>query len=327
MRRCQRFAEPLLRPFSGPSSAAGRAAPPADPATGSSATTQQRATDIVPTAESDPVATEASPIDASPSSPPALPFAARSELPTRGKPVGLLLHDFDRDGKDELVAATFDPGTLVYWNDPLAPPLEVPVPDYPLGPELVRLPEGDFAALASRSSNEIVLFDLLSEDPAKPFHRITLRSRPRAFGVGFLRDLREPSLVVATEGRELEVFDREGHLRAPLVEGLPTFVSVLPHVVVVGSQSGTSVRAYRLEAGELRPDERHLDLDGIPRAHRVVETSGGPEHWIVGGDRDLWRARTLGSKSTLTRTPGSGRAADPRADGRRARRPDAARLR
>ena len=218
-----------------------------------------------------------------------LPFSARAELPSTGKPVGVLLHDFDGDGRARLVAATFDPGTLHVWTDPLAPPTVIPIPDYPIGPELLELATLDAVAVASRSSEEMLVYSPTAEDPAKPLHRIPLGARPHAMGAGPLLSGEAPSVVVATLSGELVVIDHRGTARFPLVEGLPTFVAVEPGRVIVGSQEDPGARAYVLTPdGGLEAGER-LGLPGIPRDYLRFETSGGVESWIVGGERELWR--------------------------------------
>lgn len=225
---------------------------------------------------------------------PVLPFSARAELSTGGKPVGVLLHDFDGDGRARLVAATLDPGTLHLWSDTATAPLVISIPDYPLGPRLLRLATIDTLVVVSRSSEEMLVFAPTAEDPAKPLHRVPLEARPHAFGTGPLLAEETPSVVVATLTDELIVIDHRGTARFPLMDGLPTFVAVEPGRVVVGSQSERSARIYRLQLdGSLVPDAQLLSLGGIPRDYLRVRTESGPESWIVGGDHALWRTRAL----------------------------------
>ena len=224
---------------------------------------------------------------------PPFPFAARAELPASGKPVGVLIHDFDGDGRGRVIAATFDPGTLHIWSDALTPPVVIPVPDYPLGPVLLELETLDAVAIASRASEEMLVYSPTAENPAKPLHRIPLGARPEAIGAGPLLTPDQPAVVVATAARELVVIHSGGVSRTPLLDGLTTFVAVETGRVVVGSQESRSVRTYVVEDGELRANGEPIGLPGIPRDYRQVMHEGQPESWIVGGDRALWRTQGL----------------------------------
>ncbi|MCP3914591.1 MAG: hypothetical protein GY711_03425 [bacterium] len=218
----------------------------------------------------------------------------------RGKPEGVLASDLDGDGRAELLAITRSvvvrgdappAGMLYVWSGFDAPPREIPLPDYLLGPEVVEIDGHRFVVCASRTSGELWFLDPLAPDPLATRSRIELGGRPRALGVGPLAGAGTWTVAVATKESELVLFDPErGMRRYPLRESLSTFVRVFEGRVVVGSQANVSVRTYEWTPSGLTDGDR-IDLGGIPRAYLEREEGGVHEAWIAGGDRSLWVRR------------------------------------
>jgi hypothetical protein len=205
-------------------------------------------------------------------------------MPTTGKPEGVTIADVDGDGRVELVAATREPGALLVWKSACAPPRSIPLPDYPLGPLLVRRGERALVAVAPRESREILLLDLAETEPLAAAEHIALSGVPRVLARGRESD-GATGLAIATREGRLHLHDARGEVEIELVDAQPTFVAVRPEGVLVGSQAGQSVRAYRFDAaGTPVPAGEPILLGGIPRAYLFADAD-----LVAGGDGSLWK--------------------------------------
>lgn len=220
-------------------------------------------------------------------------FLTRIELATEGKPERVCFHDVDGDGRDELLALSRSPGALTMWRDPGAAPTVVRIPDYPLGPEPVVAGPTTRFAVVSRSTRELVVVDLAQGGSIDETSRVAVPGTPRVFTVGVVQPQGEPVAVIATQEGELLVQTPHGFTRSALLEGQPTFVTIAHGLVIVGSQTAMTVRAYEWqEPAGLVSREGVLALDGIPRSYRSLDLGGDGdvESLVAGGDRSLWVA-------------------------------------
>jgi len=225
-------------------------------------------------------------------------LACRLELALGGKPEGVLALDLDDDGRDELIAATKNPGALWVWTDlpsawDLAPsPRRIPIGDYPLGPVASPGADGPRVAVASRSTLELSALDPLGRSAPKS---IALATRPRALAAGDLgADGRSEVVAVDADGL-VTIWDGAGESRQVATgAGGVSCAHVLRdgNGIALGCQDELRVLVFRgrPEAPwELAPAEV-LELDGIPRAIAELERSDGraPDLLVAGGERSLW---------------------------------------
>ena len=241
---------------------------------------------------------------------PAPALKVRLELPCRGKPDGVLLLDPSL-GVAPLLAVTHDPGELLLWEElptgwSLAPePRRVPIPDWCLGPVLLRGGVVPTIALADRSEPGLLIIDPRS---GERIARVSLEHRPRALTAGDPDGDKTSEIVCADADGALLVW-RPGEIvevigGAPEDGLLPTCVLVATDSsgVVVGHQAPRSLRLFRRASPDapLAPAESLL-LGEIPRSLVEIEVDGdpGPELAIALGDHSV---RLLGVD-----TPGDAR--------------------
>ncbi len=236
----------------------------------------------------------------SPSSPkPATPaLKVRLELPCQGKPDGVLLLD-PALGVGPLVAVTHDPGELLLWEElpeewSLAPkPRRIAIPDWCLGPVLLRGGVVPSIALADRSEPGLLIIDPRS---GERIARVNLDHAPRALTTGD-PDGDKASEIVCVDANGSLLFWRPGEL-VDVIDGapedgvLPTCVLVATDssAVVVGYQSTRSLRLFRRASPDapLTPAES-ISLGEIPRALVEIEVDGDaePELAVAMGDNTV----------------------------------------
>jgi len=245
-------------------------------------------------------------------------FTARLELPTRGQPEVVGIRDLTGDGQAELWALTRAApvsggrtvGTLHLWSDPFAAPRVVELPDYPVGAVPLRRAGGWWLAIASRSTNELILLDPTAAPEAggaKPRTVVVpLPGRPRAVAAGPLWSDERWAVACATAAGELLLFDADGALIDTTEIGalLPTLVDVGAGEVSVGCQADRSLRRWILRAdGSLPAEPEVVMLDGIPRdlGEADLDGDGSLERVLAGGDDSLW---VLGPEGPVARRTG-----------------------
>ncbi|MDE0890885.1 MAG: VCBS repeat-containing protein [Planctomycetota bacterium] len=222
----------------------------------------------------------------------------RLELPCQGKPDGVLLLD-PALGVGPLVAVTHDPGELLLWEEipqgwSLAPkPRRISIPDWCLGPVLLRGGVVPSIALADRSEPGLLIIDPRS---GERIARVNLKHAPRALTAGDPDGDKAWELACADANGAL-LFWRPGEL-VETIEGaaedgvLPTCVLVVEgsSAVVVGYQSTRSLRLFR----RLSPDApfapaESISLGEIPRSLVEIEVDGdaGSELAVAMGDNTV----------------------------------------
>ncbi|MEE8469442.1 MAG: VCBS repeat-containing protein, partial [Planctomycetota bacterium] len=236
---------------------------------------------------------------------PARRWTARLELPTRGQPEMVGILDLTGDGHAELWALTRaapapggrSVGTLHLWQDALLAPRVIELPDYPVGAVPLRRAGRWWLAIASRSTDELILLDptaVIERDAGeRGMHRVPLPGRPRAVAAGPLWSDERWAVACATAAGELLLFDADGALVDARKIGalLPTLVAVGPGEVSVGCQADRSLRRWTLRPdGSLGPSPEVVMLDGIPRDLLEVDLDGdgSRERVLAGGDDSLW---------------------------------------
>ncbi len=224
-----------------------------------------------------------------------LQLAARIEIPTAGRTEGLTTFDMDQDGAHELLTVVrlqgADAGALQIFDDVLSPGRSVALPGYPIGPVVWDDGDGPRVAVASRSTNEVLVFD--PREPIREVARHTLPARPLSIGVGALRGIGRSTVVVATAGDSLVTIDGERMSTHPLPDGLPTFVRVEPSMVIVGSQADFIVRRFFVDGEDLAPQESE-PVGAIPRGW--FSTPLG--EFLVAGDDQLMKRAAEGWVTT-----------------------------
>ncbi len=227
-------------------------------------------------------------------------LATRLELPVTGKPEGVLAHDLDGDGRDELLALSLTPGVLSLFThlpggwDLSSARLEIPVGDYALGPVRAGRVEGrERIAVASRADHELLLIDPLAAEGSRLVARHALEAAPRALASGDLAADGSIEVVVVDAAGSILIHSADGVLRR--VETASRLASCV-HVfgdgegLVVGDQGSRTLSFHhRSESGELAL-AGELQLSGMPRAFAEldVDHDGDAELLVAGGDRSAW---------------------------------------
>ncbi len=258
---------------------ASAAAPTQAPPTGAGSARDERAASARPEA---------------PSTGPAVD--ARLELALEGKPEGLLPIDLDLDGRDELLVLSRTPGRLTCFRqlpegwDLRAQGLDLAVPDYSLGPVDLGATDGvTRIAIASRSTKELLLYELSGATKGALVERLALESAPRALGAEPGPDGAAPRLLVATADGTLVRWDgKSAPSELPIAERQASCLLALEDGsgVLIGDQGARSLSFYSSDS--LVPRVRALE--GMPRAllELDLDASGDPELVIAGGDRSVW---------------------------------------
>ena len=235
-----------------------------------------------------------SPPGGSPPGGPALD--ARLELTVEGKPEGLLAVDLDQDGRDELLVLGRTPGRLSCFSQlPEGWRLhalrrDLPVPDYSLGPVSLGTADGATRiAIASRSTKELLLFELEGVATGALVERLELSSAPRAVTSGQDVESGQKQVLAATAGGTLVRWDGVSEpLETPIIERQASCLLSLSDGsgVLIGDQSARSLSYY--PPGEVVPRVRALR--GMPRAllELDLDASGDSELVVAGGDRSVW---------------------------------------
>ncbi len=229
-----------------------------------------------------------------------LAFATRIELPTPGAPEGVACADFDGDGRDELIAVTREPGALLCWTDAGPAPRVIPIPDWPLPPQIVRIPgRGPLVCVATRDEPALLLFDPLAPDAEVPRRHYPLPAAPRALGVGHLAG-QGPTLAVALRDGTGLVIERDVLIPFALVDALPTVIAVEADGLWIGSQDTQRVVHYERAGDTFVPRAGGaIAFGGIPRALARLELEDGTTtRLLAGGARALWigdEKRSLGA--------------------------------
>lgn len=236
-------------------------------------------------------------------------IAARREHMTANgaRATALLAGDLDGDGRDELLAGCYGPGSLqLYSNlgrglEPMVAPRALDVDDFPLGPAWLasKAPRSNSddarVVLASRAKPGVVVADaralLSSDEGALPVAwRADLPSRPRALAVGGHDASGRASIWVATIDDDLHAW-REGvllvHARLPDEQTTALLPEDGGASVLVASQGTRRVVRLRIVDGALR-EEAACALDGLPRRLARGSWRGDQRIFVAGGDHDLW---------------------------------------
>ena len=213
---------------------------------------------------------------------------ARRELPLLGRPAGLLAHDFNRDGLDDLAVVTESPGRLEVFLGSATGLGErawfAACLDFPTQPVL----SGDDLVLGSMSGESLVRFSLNADWSAPvAMQNIALQAGvPRlvsAAGRSILWVSRDDELVLLQDGVE--------SARRDLPEGT-RIVDALLHpggqIVLLCQGTQEIVCLPSIEAADA--DVRHISFDGVPRSIAAgdLDGDGDPETVVVGADQAVW---------------------------------------
>ncbi len=233
-------------------------------------------------------------------------LSARFELPMPGRTEGVIVMDADGDGKVEVVATcrsgSGGDAALRSFGPDLKTQLTVRLPDWPLGP--VALGNSSLIAVASRSSQEVLILDLKRARGQEIIQRRELDSAPRAMAAGpALFETAQntgqtrATLAVATRAGELLLFpittDQNAplgtSLSVPLLEPHTTFLALDASMVVVGSMGAGSdgedcLRRYMVNGPDSLVPGPPEPLTGIPRDWLLTPAA----ELLAGGDHDLW---------------------------------------
>ena len=238
-------------------------------------------------------------------------LSARFELTMPGRTEGVIIADGDQDGELEILATcragSGGGAALRSFGANLEIEVTVSVPDWPLAPVAMGSSAGgNFApiAVASRSSQEVLVFDLTRPAGEQLIQRMKLSGRPLAMAAGpyLFQSPANPAshmatLAIATRTGDLLLFPvkndpsapLEAPLTVPLQETLTSFLALEASMVLVGSmgagaEGGDSLRRYMVSGpNTLAPGEPET-LAGIPRDWLLTPAA----ELLAGGDQNIW---------------------------------------